>query len=135
MQESLTLKNHSQAQLSALQIAEKIVDGIMEHRIPPGCKLSEDKLAEAFQVSRTKIRQALTSLANEGVVNLVFNRGAFVARPTVEEANELFDARFIMEPEIIKRVISSATEEKIATLQAHLAKEARARKSVNDWLL
>ncbi|MFN2331682.1 MAG: GntR family transcriptional regulator, partial [Halomonas sp.] len=76
----------SSTKVAIEQIAERITDAVMEHRLPPGIKLVEEKLASAFGVSRTKIRQALTLLAQEGLVTLHPNRGAFVKRPTAAEA-------------------------------------------------
>jgi len=99
----------------------------MENRLPPGIKLVEEKLANAFGVSRTKIRQALTMLAQEGLVTMHHNRGAFVACPSTTEAKDLFATRRLVEPEIIRNVIERACPEHLDRLKAHLAKETEAR--------
>lgn len=114
---------------SVEQIADKITDAVMEHRLVPGGKLQEDKLANAFNVSRTKIRQALTMLANEGIVVFLPNRGAFVACPTVDEARELFATRHLVEPEMIRGVIATAKAKDLKRLKSHLKKESDARLS------
>ena len=62
-----------------------IFEAILEQRLAPGTKLSEEALGEIFGVSRTIIRRALSRLAHESVVLLRPNRGAVVASPTVEE--------------------------------------------------
>ncbi|HEU4475111.1 MAG TPA: GntR family transcriptional regulator, partial [Methyloceanibacter sp.] len=64
-------------------IYERILAAIFEHRLPPGTKLGEDRLASIFAVSRARIRRVLPRLAHEGVVRLEPNRGAFVAQPSV----------------------------------------------------
>lgn len=110
------------------QIAERITDAVMEHRLPPGIKLVEEKLASAFGVSRTKIRQALTLLAQEGLVTLHANRGAFVTRPTAAEARDLFATRRLVEPEIVRNVIQRACREDLAKLSDHLKEEEDARR-------
>src|SRR3546814_5492078 len=51
-----------------------IFDAILEQRLAPGTKLSEEALGEIFGVSRTIIRRALSRLAHEGVVLLRPNR-------------------------------------------------------------
>ena len=117
----------STAKLSIEQIAERITDAVMENRLPPGIKLVEEKLANAFGVSRTKIRQALTMLAQEGLVTMHHNRGAFVACPSTTEAKDLFATRRLVEPEIIRNVIERACPEHLDRLKAHLAKETEAR--------
>lgn len=104
-------------------IAEHITAAIMEHRLSPGGKLAEEKLAAAFGVSRTKIRQALTTLSKDGLVRLHPNRGAFVTRPSVQEARDLFATRRLLEPEIIRNVIAHASADDIRRLHEHLAAE------------
>lgn len=109
------------------EIAERITNAVMEQRLPPGIKLAEERLAGAFGVSRTKIRQALTVLSKDGLVRLHPNRGAFVASPSVKEALDLFATRRLVEPEIIRSVIANAGKTDLRRLRAHVALEAEAR--------
>ena len=74
------------APLSDNDIYERMVSAILDHQLPPGTKLVEDRLAEAFGVSRTRIRPVLVRLANEQVVTLTPNRGAAIAEPSEAEA-------------------------------------------------
>ncbi|MEM5527991.1 GntR family transcriptional regulator [Gammaproteobacteria bacterium AS21] len=121
MDNSLTVK------ASIEQIVERITDAVMEHRLPPGSKLAEDKLASAFNVSRTKIRQAFILLANEGLITLHANRGAFVTSPTTEQTRDIFKTRRLIEPEIIREVTAKATAQDLARLRKHLKEESKAR--------
>ena len=50
------------------EIYEKIYVTILEHRLPPGTKLGEDRLASIFNVSRARIREVVARLAHEQVV-------------------------------------------------------------------
>lgn len=75
------------SQLSDNDMYERMVSAILDHRLPPGTKLVEDKLAAAFGVSRTRVRPVLVRLANEQVVTLTPNRGASIAQPTPQEAD------------------------------------------------
>ena len=68
------------------RIVESITSAIIERRLMPGTKLSEQKLGDIFQVSRTLVRQALNQLSRDRLVTLERARGAFVAMPSVEEA-------------------------------------------------
>src|SRR5688572_18796968 len=86
-------------------IFERVLASIFEHRLPPGTKLGEEQLAAIFGVSRARIRRVLPRLAHEGVVTLEPNRGAFVARPTVADAREVFEARKLIEPGIVARLM------------------------------
>jgi len=109
-------------------IYEKLLTAIFEHRLPPGTKLGEDRLAGIFGVSRARIRSVLPRLAHEGVVHLEPNRGAFVAKPTVVEARDVFEARRILEPAIVAKLAHDrAKRADLAPLRQHVAAEARAR--------
>ena len=114
------------AAVTADDIHEKLLNAIVEHRLPPGTQLVEDKLAAVFGVSRTKIRQALGKLAHDLVVEILPNRGAFVARPSVEFAREVFETRRLIEPALLTRLIARVTPAQIQKLRAHLAREAAA---------
>jgi DNA-binding GntR family transcriptional regulator len=68
---------------STLHIVESLTRAIVEHRLHPGSKLAEQKLADHFGVSRTLVRQALFQLAQNRLIRLEPARGAFVAAPSV----------------------------------------------------
>nr|WP_245153484.1 hypothetical protein [Allopusillimonas ginsengisoli] len=64
-----------------------------------------------------KIRQVLARLAHEQIVTLVPNRGAYVARPTVEDAREMFETRRLIEPPLVGKLRRQASPENIALLR------------------
>ncbi|HEU5176922.1 MAG TPA: GntR family transcriptional regulator [Burkholderiales bacterium] len=109
-------------------ITERVLAAILEHRLPPGTKLGEDRLAGIFGVSRARVRRVLPRLAHEGVVRLEPNRGAFVAQPTVNEARDVFEARRLIEPGIVERLVQRSDLRTITVrLRQHVAAERRAR--------
>ncbi|WP_341893569.1 GntR family transcriptional regulator, partial [Variovorax sp. YR752] len=71
--------------MAADRVYEAIYAAVIDHRLAPGARLREEELAQAFDVSRTLVRQALHRLAQDGVVRLRPNRGAQVPEPTREE--------------------------------------------------
>jgi DNA-binding GntR family transcriptional regulator len=113
--------------LSDQEIYERMVSAILDHQLPPGTKLVEDRLAEAFGVSRTRIRPVLVRLANEQVVTLTPNRGASIAQPSEQEAREVFEVRCLIEPTLVERFIASATTANIQTLTRCIRDEEAAR--------
>ncbi len=117
--------------LTENDIYERMVETILDHRLPPGTKLVEDRLATAFGVSRTRIRPVLVRLANEQIVTLTPNRGATVAQPTQAEAREVFEVRRMIEPTLISCFIAQANSDDIAVLSQCIAQEEEAR-SVGD---
>nr|WP_311222050.1 MULTISPECIES: GntR family transcriptional regulator [unclassified Acidovorax] len=106
---------------------ERMVSAILDHQLPPGTKLVEDKLAAAFGVSRTRVRPVLVRLANEQVVTLTPNRGATIAEPSVQEAREVFEARRLIEPRLVALFIASASAADMAQLRACIEDEEAAR--------
>jgi DNA-binding GntR family transcriptional regulator len=62
--------------VSTQQIVEKVWLSIAERRLRPGVQLKEGQMAEIFDVSRARIRQALTVLERDGLVTIIPNRGA-----------------------------------------------------------
>lgn len=85
-------------------IYEHIFDAILEQRIAPGTRLKEESLGDIFGVSRTIIRRTLSRLFHEGVAVMLPNKGAFVAKPDVNAAREILDARRLIEISVIERV-------------------------------
>jgi len=110
------------------EIYEKIYVAILEHRLHPGTKLVEERLADIFSVSRARIREVLARLAHEQIVELYPQRGAYVAKPTIEEALDVFEARRLIEPAVLRRLIETLTPEKLARLRRHQELEVDARR-------
>jgi DNA-binding GntR family transcriptional regulator len=120
-------KSSRRQEQSADEIADKISTAILEHRLAPGTKLGEDRLASIFGTSRPRVREVLARLANEQVVELIPQRGAFVAKPTIGQAHDVFEARQLIEPSILQRLIANLDSGKLQRLQAHLEQETQAR--------
>lgn len=118
---------------SQVDIFDRIYRAIVEHRLVPGTKLAEERVAEVFSVSRTQVRGALQRLAASQLVTLVPNRGAFVATPTPSDAQDVLEARKLIEPKVIERVVANVRarggKALLARLVAHLEKEEAARLS------
>ena len=107
-------------------IADALTRAIVEHRLRPGTKLGEQKLADHFGVSRTLVRQALFQLTQNRLVTLEPARGAFVSTPSVQEAREVFAVRRMLETEMVRAFIQDVTPAKIDALRAHVAAEQAA---------
>lgn len=107
-------------------IVRELTQAIAGHRLLPGTKLAEQKLADHFGVSRTLVRQALHQLAQNRLVTLEPARGAFVAAPTVEEARQVFAVRRMLEAEMTRAFAREATPAKVRALREHVAQELAA---------
>jgi len=111
---------------STSAIVESLTRAIAAHRLQPGTKLAEQKLADHFGVSRTLVRQALFQLAQNRLVTLEPARGAFVSTPSVEEARQVFAVRGMLEAEMTRAFVRSSTPAKIRALRAHVQREQAA---------
>lgn len=74
-----------------------ISHALLEGRLRPGMALRERKLAEIFQCTRGTVRKVLLRLGNEGKLELVLNRGAFVPQPSAEDIRAVYEARSAIE--------------------------------------
>jgi DNA-binding GntR family transcriptional regulator len=108
---------------STHHIVESLTRAIVEHRLHPGTKLAEQKLADHFGVSRTLVRQALFQLSQNRLIKLEPARGAFVAAPSVEEAKQVFAVRRMLEAEMARAFARSSTPARIKALREHVAQE------------
>ena len=109
-------------------IYERILAAIFDHRLTPGTKLGEGRLASIFGVSRARIRMVLPRLAHDGLVTLEPNRGAFVTKPTVTEARDVFEARRLIEPGMVAQLMQRRDLPMLVErLRRHAALEAKAR--------
>ncbi|OOG52096.1 GntR family transcriptional regulator [Polaromonas sp. C04] len=107
-------------------IVDALTRAIVEHRLQPGAKLAEQKLADHFGVSRTLVRQALFQLAQNRLIRMEPARGAFVAAPPVAEARQVFAVRRMLEAEMTRAFVREVTPAKIRALKEHVAQERAA---------
>src|SRR3954468_19960820 len=97
-------RSSTSAERTLASLRELILDGDLR----PGTRLGEVELAERLGVSRTPVREALTRLAAEGLVEIAPNRGARVATWTVAELEGVFDLRISLEPQLTAFAVPNA---------------------------
>lgn len=84
--------------------------------LPPGQKLREQELCERLGVSRTPLREALRTLAAQGLVRLTQNRGAEVAPLTLADITALFDVVGTLEALAARLACKAMSDEAIAEI-------------------
>jgi DNA-binding GntR family transcriptional regulator len=87
-------------------LAERLRRLIVEGEYAPRQRLIEEQLAERLGVSRTPVRQALTMLEAEGLVEIVPNKGAMVCSYGDEDVFEIYDLRAVLEGHAARRAAS-----------------------------
>ncbi len=101
-------------------------DMLLSGALPAGLRLGEVELAQAFKVSRERVRKVLHRLGSERLIELVPNRGAFVASPTLAAARDIYSARRILESGLLMTLAETMTDAQLDELEHHLALEHKA---------
>jgi len=114
------------------RIYRTIFESIMSQRLAPGTKLPEAALCELFGTTRTTVRQALTRLAHDHIVQLRPNKGAMVMAPTAQETQHVFEARRGLEDTLVRLAAERATPPEIESLRQQLRHEHDAMHRFNQ---
>jgi DNA-binding GntR family transcriptional regulator len=98
------------------QVANRLRQAIQEGQLKPDQRLVEEDLARSLEMSRGPVRDALKTLETERLVVRYPNRGTFVTRLTVNDAEEVYTLRQALEAVAIEYAIKSATTEQVDQL-------------------
>lgn len=79
-------------------VANHIKNAIIGGEYEPGVALPEVRLATEFGTSRGTVREALRTLADEGLVDVFAHRGSFVSTITPKKVAEVYAVRLVLEP-------------------------------------
>jgi DNA-binding GntR family transcriptional regulator len=82
-------------------IVEQLRRDILDGTHAAGTQLRQDALAAAFNVSRIPVREALFQLEAEGLVRIAPHKGAIVSAFSLEEIDDVFDLRVLLEPRLL----------------------------------
>lgn len=99
-------------------ILERLRDYLVEGNLAGGERVPEKFLCELFGISRTPLREALKVLANEGLIELLPNRGARVRELSENDINELFDLMGGLESLAGRLACERAEEEDLLQIEA-----------------
>jgi len=93
---------------------------ILAGELPAGSKLNEAAIAERLGVSRGPVREAFRALEESGLVRLEKNRGVFVRQIPVEEADEIYELRAVLDEFVGRRLAQSVSADEIRELSARV---------------
>jgi DNA-binding GntR family transcriptional regulator len=114
------------AQSRSDEIYRTLHQAITEQALRPGTKLPEDAIGRHFGVSRTVVRAAITRLRSHGLVAVQRNRGAAVAIPSLEQAQQVFMVRRCLEREIVRILADGISLRQLELLEQHVLRETEA---------
>lgn len=95
-------------------LKEKIITGVYQ----PGQRLVANDLAEELNVSRMPVREALSRLANTGLVELIPYKGAIVNKLTAKDYVEIFHIRAVLEGLAARLACDNMTNDDYEQMQA-----------------
>jgi DNA-binding GntR family transcriptional regulator len=98
-------------------VAERLRELIRSGELAPGTHLRQDEFAARFGVSTTPVREAFASLEREGLVRRHPHRGVVVFMPSVEELDELYEIRAVLEPLAAEIAAKNLSDDDLAALE------------------
>jgi DNA-binding GntR family transcriptional regulator len=98
-------------------VLERLRALILTGEYGPDERLVEEQLAERLGVSRTPVRQALTMLEAEGLVEIAPNRGATVCSFSIEDVWDIYDLRAVLEGHAARRAAGKITPGELAIMR------------------
>jgi DNA-binding GntR family transcriptional regulator len=130
------LEGASVIQTRTLQeaLVNAIRDAILRGQLRPGEKLDQTKLSQRFGVSRMPVREALRTLASEGLINFSPHRGATVAELDPDELDEIFFLRATVEALAGRLATPRMTEAQLDELDSIREMMEAHEEDVHEWL-
>ncbi|MCG7310720.1 GntR family transcriptional regulator [Brachybacterium sp. ACRRE] len=92
------------------RVTGEIRTAIRSLHFAPGQRLVERELVETYGASRATVREALQALASEGLVTMVPQRGALVAKPSPDDAQDMYEIRSMLEGMLVRKFCERASQ-------------------------
>ncbi|HEX7116452.1 MAG TPA: GntR family transcriptional regulator [Steroidobacter sp.] len=115
-------QENSEHGLSSQRITDGIRQLILSGELRPGSRVRQEELADRFGTSRLPVREALRKLESEGLIVLVPNSSAWVAKLDLAECVEVYKIREAIDPLAIAESVRRITDAEIATIEEILVK-------------
>ena len=112
------------------EVADRLRQQIYSRALEPGSWIDEMRLAKAFGISRTPLREALKVLAVEGLVTMKLRRGAYVTEVSRDDVAQVYHLLALLESDAAATVAEhadAAQRERLQQLHAQLEKQSRQR--------
>ncbi|WP_440906256.1 GntR family transcriptional regulator [Catenovulum sp. SX2] len=113
------------------RIMDTISKAIAQHRLKPGQRLVEAQIVDSLKANRNHVQAAIQRLALRKIVDIEPNKGAMVAKPSAQEAKEIFATRRVIERGIIENITPEIIAKNKKRIDAHMRAERKAT-SGND---
>lgn len=112
--------NQSKQEIVVSNLRREILQGILK----PGQRLTQDEIARRFGISWTPVREALRQLEVEGWVQLKNNQGAVVAPLSLQDFNDIYQFRLLIQPEAVRLSVERMDDARLARLESIYQQQA-----------
>jgi len=116
-----------------MRLIDELRSAIVSGELEPGKLYSVNELASDLEVSRTPVREALITLAGQGMVQFERNKGVRIMQTTTHDLGEVFQLRLLLEVPAVRRTTSKLTPMLLDDLrnELHEMQEAAAANDVD----
>ncbi len=90
---------------------------IQTGELAPGAMVSERELANRYEMSKTPVREAVTQVCREGLMQRLPGRGYIVSPITIKEIQDLFDMRLILELAAVEKILDEPSSDTMENLK------------------
>lgn len=98
----------------SLAVYSRLRREILSGEVAAGSRLHQGELARRYGVSITPVREALSALVTDGLVDSTPYSGATVHQPTVREIDEVYELRAALTPMLVVKAVESITDDGLA---------------------
>jgi DNA-binding GntR family transcriptional regulator len=106
--------------------AAELRNAIVRGDLPPGAKIRQELTAQELGISLIPLREALKTLASEGLVSYFPQRGYFVTELPVDAIQHLYAVRDLLEARAERDAVKHLAEPEVEAMRTHLRAQARA---------
>jgi DNA-binding GntR family transcriptional regulator len=99
------------------KVADRIRELIRKGLLKKGDRIIETELCDSLGISRTPLREALRILSSEGLIDVIPNKGAHVAQPSMRDVREMFEVMSILEGVCARVAAEKMTDGKFAKIE------------------
>lgn len=116
---------------SIQDVYDHVKKKIITREFFPGNRIVEEDLASELGTSRTTVRSAIARLSFDGLVDVVPQKGTYVARPTLEDMEEVYELRRILETSAVKKAIPGFPEDAMERMEKCILEQTELEKHYN----
>ena len=121
-QQAVTIPGKEASTNLRTQVVKALSDGILTGKYRPGDRLNESQIARELSISRIPVREALSQLQEQGLVQNRERRGMFVTQMGPQEVEHMFCLRLLLEGEVVRLARSHMAADVLAELEGIIAK-------------